>query len=140
MRIERPSVRPTDLLTDRSGLLSSIMGRRRSRSSPSVPTFLLQQRERSLTQWLAPLCLPMLMAIQPLTDLRTCVALAVLAFVVWFHYKRRRSAKRSWLGGVEKVCEKCERAMLAQLATQCRPQVGYTVRSLRKVPWRILSR
>ena len=49
------------------------------------------------TQWLAPLCLPMLMAIQPhMADLRTWVALAVLAFVVWLHYKRRRSAKRSW--------------------------------------------
>ena len=44
------------------------------------------------------------------------------------------------LCGVERVCEKCERAMLAQLETQCRPQVGYTARTLRKVPWRILSR
>jgi len=83
----------------------------------------------------------MLMAMQPhMADLRTWVALAVLAFVLWLHYKRRRSAKRSWLCGVERVCEKCERAMLAQLETQCRPQVGYTARTLRKVPWRILSR
>jgi len=107
-----------------------------------MPAVVQRREERSLTQWLAPLCLPMLMAIQPhMADLRTWVALAVLAFVVWLHYKRRRAgAKRSWLCGVERVCEKCERAGLAQLETQCRPQVGYTARSLRKVPWRILSR
>ena len=41
----------------------------------------------------------MLMAMQPhMADLRTWVALAVLAFVLWLHYKRRRSAKRSWDG------------------------------------------
>ncbi len=85
----------------------------------------------------------MLLAIQPaLTsyNLRTLAVLAVLSFIAWIHYKRRAGRKRPWLRGVERVCSKCERAMLAQLETQCRPAVGYWVRSIRKLPWRIFSR
>ena len=47
----------------------------------------------------------MLMAMQPhMADLRTWVALAVLAFVLWLHYKRRRSAKRSWYATIQCCC------------------------------------
>ena len=86
----------------------------------------------------------MLLVIQPLTDynLRTVLVLAVLGFLVWASRRHRHqwSSKRPWHRGLEKHCEKCDRQMAAQLRSGVRPAVGWNVRSLRRVPWRLISR
>lgn len=82
--------------------------------------------------------MPMLLAIHPFPyyTLRTVVVLCVFAFLVWFH----KATKRSWLRGVEKICEKCDLALTLQLEDNCKPAVGWGVRCIRRMPWRIISR
>lgn len=85
----------------------------------------------------------MLLVIQPLTDynLRTILVLCILSFVVWFQYKRTgRSSKKAWLRGQERHCEKCDKQLLDQLTVSKRAEIRWDVRSLRKIPLRLLSR
>ena len=81
--------------------------------------------------------------IQPLTDynLRTILVLCILSFLVWFQYKRTgRSSKKAWLRGQERHCEKCDKQLLQQLSVANKAEIRWDVRSLRKIPLRLLSR
>ena len=85
----------------------------------------------------------MLLVIQPLTDynLRTILVLCILSFVLWIQYKRRgRSTKKAWLRGQERHCEKCDKQLLSQLTVATKEEIRWDVRSLRKIPLRLLSR
>lgn len=100
----------------------------------------------------------MLLVIQPLTDynLRTCLVLAVLSFLAWYQYTGRRHhghlKLRSWFRGQERHCEKCDQHLTDQLigsatasaaaagAANLKPSVSWNVRSVRRLPLRLLSR
>eukprot|EP00095_Tigriopus_kingsejongensis_P007407 maker-scaffold112_size353035-snap-gene-2.42 protein:Tk07407 transcript:maker-scaffold112_size353035-snap-gene-2.42-mRNA-1 annotation:"phosphatidylserine decarboxylase proenzyme" len=102
-------------------------------------------REQPFSKWLGPLCLPMLLVIQPLSDanFRIILALLVLAFIAWIQNNRgyyRIFGKRVWLQGQERHCEKCDVSLLDQIKAEAKPVVSWHVRSLRRMPWRILSR
>lgn len=104
-----------------------------------------RMREKSFSKWLGPLCLPMLLVIQPLSEanMRISLSLLVLAFLCWNQYHRRYHkffSRKAWLQGQELHCEKCDSSLLEQIEHQVKPAVSWHVRSLRRMPWRVLSR
>ncbi len=96
----------------------------------------------------------MLLAIQPLTDyvnLRTCLALLVLAsFLAWTQLGKKGSGRRHGGGRrhhhkqhqarqQDRHCDKCEQQLLEQLGSGVRPVVSWNVRTLRRLPLRLVS-
>lgn len=110
----------------------------------------MRETSLSLRSWLGPLCLPMLVIIQPLTDynLRTTLVLVVLSVFAYVHYRHilQPSKHRSWIKsrhGVDRHCDKCDRLLVQQVersSSLVRPATSWRVRSLRTLPWRVLSR
>lgn len=118
------------------------------------------QRERGLIgKWLGPLCLPMLFVIQPLTtinyNLRAVCCLLFLGFILWTQYNYRFLRKFSGeekrgggFFGFERQCEKCDGLLGAQIRDNRKQSstsafIGccwWELRSLRRLPWRLLSR
>ena len=117
------------------------------------------QREGSLSRWIGPLCLPMLLAIQPLTayNLRMCLALLVLAsFLAWTQLSKGLKGgllrKRGGLLRLQRrhqhqqhrhhhhlhYCDKCEQQLADQLGSGVKPVVSWNARTIRRLPLRLV--